>query len=1487
MNREPADLTWLAAVHEQAEGADSPVGSGFLIDENRVLTCAHVVYRTLDNTDPHEQLWVAFPRNRALGDQRLRTSRIVLPQQPMPYRDRRSGRDFLLNDVAVLFLAEPLDAHCAAPLRHPEDNDLAGRTWWAFGFPDMLGDSAAGTVAKELGHDWLKLKVTEDTVEDGFSGTALWSQEYQAVVGMISHSTGQGGTADALSLRRIEQALPEEKLHLLSAGRHLEAAGTDALAHWGWQLTDDPETGRHWHPRARGVTTDADRGHRFRGRSSALTAVRDWLDGQGAGRRVLVVTGSPGAGKSALLARIITTADPQLADELPPGDDAVRALPGSVACAVHAKGKTARDVAREIARAASAELPERPEDLPSALRRALERDRRDHRFTVIVDALDEAATPAEARAIMRHIARPCAENLDALGVRIVVGTRISDNAGSLLNEFAPSLTIDLDDPAYFDRDDLVAYACATLRLEGSERPGNPYNDDTAARSAADQVARAAGRNFLVAGLIARAHGLYDTEPVGAFAPVFPGGRESMSGVDAAGRPFGAPGDTVRSVDSALDAYLERIPAQDGVPARTLLTALAYAESPGISADLWSAFIQALGDVALPPARIRDFARTDAANFLVQTSDDHGQACYRLFHQALNDALRRVSDVTDDQARLARDLIARGRAADTWRSAPGYLLRNLPTHAVHGNAMDLLLAEDHYPLYADLRALLPAALTAASSPEARERALLLRRTPLAIDESPGTRAALISLSEVTYGTGTLYQSDTSPAPPWRALWYRGEPRTEVAVLDGHTGSVNSISALPQADGSTLLATASSMVTGGGEGDGTVRIWDPATGALHHTIDGHIDFVASVCVLPQADGSSLLATGQGGLEGSFEDEGEGVVRIWDPGTGELRRTLAEGTGWARSVCALPQADGSTLVAVLAGISDTTMTSSVRIWDPATGEHHTLEGDSNEWGSMYGVPQANGGTLLAVGGPEGFVEIWDPVTGKLRRTLEGTGWAEALCVLPQTNGSTLLAVSGREGIVRIWDPVTGKLRRTLEGTGWAEALCVLPQADGSTLLAVVVNDVRATNTSTVRIWDPSSGELRHTLPGGTHAEIVVCVVPQADGSTFLATGIGRDEDIIDREGEGIVQIWDPVTGELRHTLEGHIGSVWSMCGVPQTDGSTLLATGGDDHTVRFWDTVTRRIHRPVEGQDSSAVVVCALPQADGTSLLAIGGSDKVRISDAVTGEIHRTLEVDFKYLGALCELPQTDGSTFLATGARDGTVRVWDPLTGKPRHTLRKSTCPVRVVLVLPQADGTTLLAISDERDNHWVWNPGTGRTRNLKQARWGNTACSVPQACGSTLLATRRDGGSIEVSEPVAGKFRHTLEGRFDYVGTLCALPQADGTTLLATNSDHRTIQIWDPVTGELRHTLEGHRERVTEMCAVPRADGTTLLATYGNRAVVRIWDLHEKECVMWIPVSMQVRSLCWIPNPGALAVGSEQGVLVIDVGTAVTGRKRPG
>ena len=248
-----------------------------------------------------------------------------------------------------------------------------------------------------LSYGWVRLDTSSRyLIRPGFSGGGLWSPDYQAVVGIVgqAHANGDGR---AITLHQADLDFPDLKLAAL-ASWSAEAAGEVALTQWGWTLARDPEGVRHWRPRARGVSIDSERGWRFRGRTAALTRIVVLAGPRRAGPAGAGGHRVPGGGQvrgagpdrhhrrrrlSARRCRLVMTA--------------VRASVGSVGCAVHAKGKTALEVAEEIARAASAALPGEPEDLAPAIRDALS-ERGGSRFNVIIDALDEAASPAQARA---------------------------------------------------------------------------------------------------------------------------------------------------------------------------------------------------------------------------------------------------------------------------------------------------------------------------------------------------------------------------------------------------------------------------------------------------------------------------------------------------------------------------------------------------------------------------------------------------------------------------------------------------------------------------------------------------------------------------------------------------------------------------------------------------------------------------------------------------------------------------------------------------------------------------------------------------------------------------------------------------------------------------------------------------------------------------------------------------------------------------------
>ncbi|MEV6735192.1 WD40 repeat domain-containing protein [Streptomyces sp. NPDC051364] len=432
-------------------------------------------------------------------------------------------------------------------------------------------------------------------------------------------------------------------------------------------------------------------------------------------------------------------------------------------------------------------------------------------------------------------------------------------------------------------------------------------------------------------------------------------------------------------------------------------------------------------------------------------------------------------------------------------------------------------------------------------------------------------------------------------------------TTVRLWDVNTGSV--LRTLPEQEGivGSVLFSPDGGTLATENGDGSVGLWDLATGETRTTLYGRFNSMAF-----SPDGT-MLATGSSDHSG----------QVWDVATSAVRATLLGHTNEVVSVAFSP--DGRT-------VASGSLDHSVRLWDVA--DRTILTGHTS---GVMAVAFRPNSRILATGGAEGTVKLWDVDSGKPLRALDSDGTVMSMTFSP--DGSTL--ATGRWGSeVQLWDVAGGKVRTTLVvPADKVNAVAFSP--DGETLATGAADGVAA-------LWNVTTGKAQTVM--GEHTAFVSSLAFSPDGRT-LATG----------SGDRTARLWDVSTGESRTTLSGHTDRVTSMAFSP--DGRTV-ATGSYDRTVRVWDAATGKTRSTLIGHTSDVNAVAFSP--DGRTIASGSIDGTVRLWDVASAKTRTTLIGHSDGVSSVAFSP--DGRT-VATGSYDKTARLWKVAVPSPAAAIKK--------------------------------------------------------------------------------------------------------------------------------------------------------------------------------------------------------------------------
>jgi WD40 repeat protein len=514
------------------------------------------------------------------------------------------------------------------------------------------------------------------------------------------------------------------------------------------------------------------------------------------------------------------------------------------------------------------------------------------------------------------------------------------------------------------------------------------------------------------------------------------------------------------------------------------------------------------------------------------------------------------------------------------------------------------------------------------------------------------------------------------------------------------------------------------------DRVVRVWDPATGRLVKTLPGHGDEVNCVSFSP--DGLSLV---------SASDDKTAI--LWDLRTDKPRATLQSPSGSV--VTAVFSPDGK----VVATAGDDRV---IRLWDAEQG---TMLAD---WTAhalrVEGLAFAPGGKTLASASKDGTVKLWD-VTGKKEKLgLELDRRDLIFHWVTFSPDGSLLAGGRADGAVVLWNAASGKRKAIMPlHFGPVQSLAFSP--DGQ-WLASGGNDKKLRLTN---LKSPSG-----SCQVGAHLNMIWCVAFSPDGKTVV-TG-GRDH---------AAHLWEVERLKDHRLFHRETGHVYALEFSPDDKTLVTLRHCG---RVKLWDVQRRRLRW--ESAPGSASAVRFSPA---NRTLAVG-TDKGKVCtwDVDTG---RPL-ADFEPCPAgVADLAYSRDGKTLAVATADGSVGLWDTRTGRCRKTLPQKMPGPRIRVAI-SPDGSKL-AVVNCADDMMVWDTGTGESWRPEQHDFPKWVTFSPDG---RLLVSGHGSGVYYLFDVATKQQRTILQDIAGDGFNSSGVFTADGKTLATCARRLGAVKFWN-------------------------------------------------------------------------------------------------
>ncbi|KAJ7157464.1 WD40-repeat-containing domain protein [Mycena filopes] len=375
----------------------------------------------------------------------------------------------------------------------------------------------------------------------------------------------------------------------------------------------------------------------------------------------------------------------------------------------------------------------------------------------------------------------------------------------------------------------------------------------------------------------------------------------------------------------------------------------------------------------------------------------------------------------------------------------------------------------------------------------------------------------------------------------------------------------------------------------------------------------------------------------------------------------------------------------------------------------------------------------------------------------------------------------------------------------------------------------------------WSPTNSLVRHihspsppTILSGLPRHWGHCEASVFTGSVLMALACSPNgETIAGGSYTGTIQLLDPRTFQVLHSIQGHDDSIRSL---EFSSDSLLLVSTADDGTIKVWD-VNLQICQELFA-DSDAVL-CAVFAADSTAIITGHADSTIRWWNRATALTQRVFR---GHDGPVNAVSLTSNDGLLISASHDSTIRIWDIITPEVK-VLRGHSRPITSLVILKDRK---LISSSDD---------GSVRLWDINSGDLISTALQVsyPIDClavssNDTVLAAGINNNIYILGLSLHGEKEPTiLTGHVDHIRALVFPANTDDHIISA--ADDKTLCSWDLRLPSVDTQPEQHRDTIKSLNF--SNDGQQLVSA-SHDGTTRLWDTSTGLCTKLYTQSSPVR-----------------------------------